>query len=209
MGQSTHPRGYRLAVTKDWNSVWHSDKNYVQFLHEDLAIRKYLNKELSVAGLDRIYIKRSINQVDIDIHVAKPGMVIGRGGSRVEEIKKHLTVMTEGKMNLNILEIRKPDLSAKVVAHDIAARIERRMSYKKVVLRAMQKVMDAGAKGIKVHVSGRLNGNAIARLEKRVQGSVPTSTITADVDYSLAVAHTKKGTIGVKVWIAREGKDTK
>lgn len=207
MGQSSNPVGYRLSKNKNWNSVWHNDQNYVDLLHEDLAIRNYLNTELSLAGLDQVVIKRSINQVDIDVYVAKPGMVIGRGGARVEEIKRGLNTLATGKMNLNVFEVAHPDLSARAVADDIAYKIERRMSYKRVVAKSMQKTMDAGARGIKVYVSGRVGGTAIARTEKKVLGSVPTSTMDADISYSQATAKTKFGTIGIKVWIARNNKN--
>jgi len=207
MGQSINPVGYRLVNNKNWNSIWHNDQNYVALLHEDLAIRKYLDAELGQAGLDRVLIKRSINQVDIDIYVSKPGMVIGRGGARVEEIKKGLNKITDGKMNLNVFEVEHPDLSARAVADDIAYKIVRRMGYKRVVLKAMQKTMDAGAQGIKVYVSGRVGGGSIARTEKKVLGSVPTSTISADVDFARSTAPTKYGTIGIKVWIAKKAKN--
>lgn len=167
MGQSINPKGFRLAVNKDWQSTWHDDERYADLLHEDIKIRDYLRDRLKSAGLDRIEIKRSINRVDIDIYVGKPGMVIGRGGSRIEEIKQELEDLTTGKMNLNVFEIKKPDLSAHIVAQDIAGRIERRRPYKRTLVTAMQKVMDAGAKGVKVHISGRLGGNPIARTEKK------------------------------------------
>ncbi len=207
MGQSINPTGYRINVNKDWKSIWHDDRNYVDLLHEDIKIRKYLKDQLRQAALDRVIIKRSINKVEVDVHVGKPGMVIGRGGSRVEAIKEGLQAITAGKMNLNVFEVQKFDLSAQIVAQDIAQRLERRLPFKKVLLNAMQKAMDAGATGIKVHLSGRLGGDTIARTEKKVLGSVPTSTIQAHIDYAQEVAHTNKGTIGVKVWIYKpEGK---
>ena len=201
MGQSIHPKGYRLATNKDWNSIWHDDRNYADLLHEDIDIREYLHDRLKLAALDRVVIQRSINRVDVDIYVGKPGMVIGRGGSRVESIKEDLSKMTTGKMNLNVYEVRKPDLSASITAQEIARRLERRMSFKRVAIQSMQRAKDAGADGIKIHISGRLGGNSIARTEKYVQGSVPTSTIDANIDYAFETSYTNKGTIGVKVWI--------
>lgn len=205
MGQSINPTGYRLAVDKNWKSVWHDDRNYAELLHEDIRIRSYLQKRLKLAALDRVVIRRSINRVDIDIYVGKPGMVIGRGGSRVESVKEDLAELTNGKMNLNVFEVKKPDLSAKVVAHEIARKIERRMHFKRVILQAVQKATEGGAKGIKVFISGRLGGNSIARTEKFVVGSVPTSTLDAKIDYAQEVAFTNKGTVGVKVWIYKPG----
>lgn len=203
MGQSINPVGYRLATDKNWKSIWHDDRHYADLLHEDIEIRKYLSTRLKLAALDKVIIRRSINRVDIDVYVGKPGMVIGRGGSRVESIKEDLVKLTTGKMNLNVYEVRKPDISAMIVAQDIARKVERRMGYKRLIVQALQKAKDGGALGIKIHISGRLNGNAIARTEKFVQGSVPTSTIDANIDYAQDVAYTPKGTVGVKVWVYR------
>jgi small subunit ribosomal protein S3 len=176
-------------------------------IHEDIKIREYLKEQLKMAVLDNIIIKRSINKVDIDIYVGKPGMVIGRGGSRVESIKEGLKDIVSGKMNLNVFEVQKFDLSARIVALEIAQKLERRLPFKKVLLNAMQKTMEAGAQGVKVHLSGRLGGDTIARTDKKVLGSVPTSTIEANIEFARETAYTNKGTIGVKVWIYKPEKE--
>lgn len=202
MGHKTNPRGFRLIIKKDWNSIWHNERSFRKFLHEDIAVREFLKKKLRRAGLSQIKIERSINEVRIKISVAKPGLVIGRGGAGVELLKKELKNIVTGKLFFDIEEEKKPELSAKLIAEEIAQRIERRYPHKRAAIQAMEKVKEAGAKGVKLAMAGVLSGpSSIARTEKRSWGVVPTSTLKANIDYAKATAFTKYGTIGVKVWI--------
>lgn len=205
MGNKTHPLGLRLALNKNWSSTWFDKKRFVDLLHKDIVIREFLNKKLKVAGLQRVEIERSVNEVTINIHVAKPGMVIGRGGSASELLKKELEKMLDGeKLRLNIVEVRKPDLYATLVARNVADMIERRMAPRRAINMSLERTMSAGAKGIKIIVSGRLNGADIARSEKKHVGTIPLHTLRANIDFAHEVAHTSYGTIGVKVWINRD-----
>ena len=202
LGQKTDPRGFRLQTRKNWGSIWHDDRRFVKFLHEDIAIRKLLEKRLKSAGIAKIIIKRAIKEVRLKITVAKPGLAIGRGGAVIERLKKELQTKISGKLYLDIEEVKKPDLSAKLVAEGIAQRVERRYPHKRAVAQAIERVKEAGARGVKVTIAGVLSGaSSIARTEKKAWGVVPTSTIRANVDFSKATAFTKYGTIGVKVWI--------
>lgn len=204
MGHKTDPRGFRLIIKKDWNSVWHNERSFRKFLHEDIAVREFLKKKLRRVGLSQIKIERSINEVRIKISVAKPGLVIGRGGAGVEQLKKELKKIVSGKLFLDIEQEKKPGLSAKLVAEEIAQRIERRYPHKRATTQAIEKVKEAGAQGVKVAVAGVLSGpSSIARTEKKSWGVIPTSTLRANLDYAKATAFTKYGTIGVKVWIAK------
>ncbi|NCS32138.1 30S ribosomal protein S3 [bacterium] len=203
MAQKVNPIGFRLVLNKAWNSVWHDKKNYAEYVRQDALIRDYLHEIVGSSGIDTLTISRSINDVTIDLVVARPGLVIGRGGSMIEQIKKHLDVMIDGRVRLNVQEVQNPDLSAVIVAENIIRSIERRFPYKRAATGAMRRVMDAGADGIKIFVSGRLGGRQIARREKFREGSVPTSTLSRDVKYAYRVAKTKKGTIGIKVWITQ------
>ncbi len=208
MGQKTHPRGFRLVVTKDWKSNWIADKDYSQLLQQDEEIRKYLHKTVGAAGIDDIMISRSINEIEITLKVARPGLVIGRGGAMIETIKKELDKLIGGKVRLNVQEVQNPNLSADLLAESIVGAIERRYPYKRAVSSAMKRAMDAGAQGIKIFVSGRLGGRRIARREKFIEGSVPTSTLDKDVQFSSKFARTKYGTLGVKVWVTQpEGEE--
>ncbi|MCA9392112.1 30S ribosomal protein S3 [candidate division WWE3 bacterium] len=201
MGQKTHPKGYRLAVTKDWRSVWYADGDYKDLLEADEKIRKYLRDNVGSAGIDAIKISRSINDVEIDLRVARPGLVIGRGGSTIEAVKKDLDKLIGGKVRLNVQEVSHPDLSAELLAESISGAITRRYPYKRAVRSALKRAMDAGAEGIKIFISGRLGGHTIARREKYIEGSVPTSTLSKNVKFASQKAVTKYGTLGVKVWV--------
>ncbi|MFO8101650.1 MAG: 30S ribosomal protein S3 [Dehalococcoidia bacterium] len=201
MGQKVHPIGFRLGSYKTWLSKWHDDLNYAEFLHEDLSIRRTINKNYVNAGISKIEVERGIGELTVTIHTSRPGVVIGRGGQRVEEIKKLLQNLTQKKIQLNIQEIRVPDLDAYLVARNVADQIERRISFRRAIKRAISQTMDAGAKGIKIKVSGRLGGQEIARCTTEHAGSVPLHTLRADIDYGLAEAHTSTGKIGVKTWI--------
>lgn len=205
MGNKTHPLGLRLALNKNWSSTWFDKKRFVDLLHKDIEIRSYLTKKLKSAGCQRVQIERSVNEVTINIHVAKPGMVIGRGGSGSELLKKELEKMLDGeKLRLNIIEVRRPDLYAALVARNVADMIERRMAPRRAINMSLDRTMSAGAKGIKIIVSGRLNGADIARSEKKHVGTIPLHTLRANIDFAHEVASTSFGTIGVKVWINRD-----
>ncbi len=201
MGQKVHPIGFRLGSYKTWLSRWYDDLNYANFLHEDLAIRRTINKSYVNAGISKIEVERGVGELTVTINTSRPGVVIGRGGQRVEETKKLLQKLTQKKVQLNIQEIRVPDLDAYLVARNIADQLERRISFRRAIKRAISQTMDAGAKGIKIRISGRIGGQEIARSSTEHAGSVPLHTLRADIDYGLAEAHTPTGKIGVKTWI--------
>ncbi|MFV9511654.1 30S ribosomal protein S3 [Tepidibacillus sp. LV47] len=203
MGQKVSPTGLRIGIIRDWESRWYADKDYADLLLEDLRIREFLKKRLYDAGVPTIEIERAANRVNITIHTAKPGMVIGKGGAEVEVLRQELSKMTGKKVHINISEVKNPDLSAQLVAENIAQQLERRISFRRAMKQAIQRTMRAGAKGIKTMVSGRLGGAEIARSEGYSEGTVPLHTLRADIDYGTAEAHTTYGRIGVKVWIYR------
>ncbi|EQA6969187.1 30S ribosomal protein S3 [Listeria monocytogenes] len=203
MGQKVHPIGMRIGVIRDWDSKWYAEKDYADFLHEDLRIRDYVAKRLSDASVSRVEIERAANRVNITIHTAKPGMVIGKGGSEVEALRKNLNELTQKRVHINILEIKRADLDAKLVAENIARQLEGRVSFRRAQKQAIQRTMRAGAKGIKTQVSGRLGGADIARAEHYSEGTVPLHTLRADIDYAWEEADTTYGKLGVKVWIYR------
>ena len=201
MGQKVNPHGIRLGIVKDWDARWYADKNFAQNLHEDIKIRDYLKKSLQTAGVPRVETERSKNRLKLTIHTAKPGMVIGRGGSGIEQIKEGLKNLTDKRVDINIAEIKQPDLDATLVAENIAAQLERRIAFRRAMKQAVGRTMRLGAKGIKIAVSGRLGGAEIARRESYREGSIPLHTLRADIDYGIAEAHTTYGRIGIKVWI--------
>lgn len=203
MGQKVHPIGMRIGVIRDWDSKWYAEKDYADFLHEDLRIRDYVAKRLSDASVSRVEIERAANRVNITIHTAKPGMVIGKGGSEVEALRKNLNELTRKRVHINIVEIKRADLDAKLVAENIARQLEGRVSFRRAQKQAIQRTMRAGAKGIKTQVSGRLGGADIARAEHYSEGTVPLHTLRADIDYAWEEADTTYGKLGVKVWIYR------
>ncbi|REJ14106.1 MAG: 30S ribosomal protein S3 [Bacillaceae bacterium] len=203
MGQKVNPVGLRIGIIRDWESKWYAEKDYADLLHEDLKIREYINKRLSDASVSRIEIERAANRLNITIHTAKPGMVIGKGGTEVEALRKALNQLTGKRVHINILEIKKADLDAKLVAENIARQLENRASFRRVQKQAIQRAMRAGALGIKTMVSGRLGGADIARSEHYNEGTVPLHTLRADIDYGTAEADTTYGKLGVKVWIYR------
>ncbi|EKK9969769.1 30S ribosomal protein S3 [Listeria monocytogenes] len=203
MGQKVHPIGMRIGVIRDWDSKWYAEKDYADFLHEDLRIRDYVAKRLSDASVSRVEIERAANRVNITIHTAKPGMVIGKGGSEVETLRKNLNELTQKRVHINIVEIKRADLDAKLVAENIARQLEGRVSFRRAQKQAIQRTMRAGAKGIKTQVSGRLGGADIARAEHYSEGTVPLHTLRADIDYAWEEADTTYGKLGVKVWIYR------
>mgnify|MGYP000912174730 FL=1 len=201
MGQKVNPHGIRLGIVKDWDARWYADKDFAQNLHEDIKIRDYLKKSLQTAGVPRVETERSKNRLKLTIHTAKPGMVIGRGGSGIEQIKEGLKTLTDKRVDINIAEIKQPDLDATLVAENIAAQLERRIAFRRAMKQAVGRTMRLGAKGIKIAVSGRLGGAEIARRESYREGSIPLHTLRADIDYGTAEAHTTYGRIGIKVWI--------
>jgi len=201
VGQKVSPVGFRIGVIKDWDAKWYADKNYTDLLLEDMKIRKEIAKQLDNAGVSRVEIERAANRVRITIHTAKPGVVIGKGGAGVEELRKHLEKLTDKQVHINIVEIKTPELDAKLVAENIANQLVRRVAFRRAMKQAVFRTMRAGAKGIKVMVSGRLGGAEIARSESYHEGTVPLQTLRADIDYGFQEAHTTYGRIGVKVWI--------
>lgn len=201
MGRKTNPIGFRLGTQFFSGAKWFAEKNYTLFLHEDIKLRKYLTTKLQKAGLDKIEIERSLKKIKVNLMVSKPGMVIGRSGAGIEELRKGLERISNGKVQVSVVEVKLPDLSAELIAQDIAHQIERRLPAKRVALGAVEKIMTSGAKGAKVIIKGRLGGAEMARAEKVTQGSVPLTTLNAEVDFAQGIAMTKFGTIGVKVWI--------
>ena len=203
MGQKVHPIGMRVGIIRDWDAKWYAEKEYAEFLHEDLKIRKFIASKLADAAVSTVEIERAANRVNISIHTAKPGMVIGKGGSEVENLRKELNSLTGKRVHINIVEIKKPDLDAKLVGEGIARQLENRVAFRRAQKQAIQRAMRAGAKGIKTQVSGRLNGADIARSEGYSEGTVPLHTLRADIDYAWEEADTTYGKLGVKVWIYR------
>jgi small subunit ribosomal protein S3 len=202
MGQKVSPHGLRVGIIKDWTSTWYSDKKqFSDNLVEDYKIRKYLKNLLKTSGIDKLTIERKSNKVKVDIHTAKPGMIIGKGGAAIEELKKNLGKLINKDVDLNIIEVKNVDMSAVLVAENIALQLEKRISFRKAMKQCMQKTMKAGALGIKTAVSGRLGGAEIARTEHYHEGTIPLQTLRADIDYGFAEAKTTFGIIGVKVWI--------
>ncbi|ADH61614.1 ribosomal protein S3 [Thermoanaerobacter mathranii subsp. mathranii str. A3] len=202
MGQKVHPYGLRVGVTQDWLAKWYADdKNFSKFLIEDIKIRNYIKEKLYAAGISKIVIERASNRIKIDIHAAKPGMVIGKGGAGIDKLREELEKMTNKTIILNIVEVKTPELSAQLVAENVAAQIEKRISYRRAMKQAIARAMKLGAKGIKIACSGRLAGAEIARTERYHEGVVPLQTLRADIDYGFAEANTTYGKIGVKVWI--------
>ena len=203
MGQKINPKGLRIGIIQDWDSKWFAEKDYSDYLIEDMEIRNYLEKKLSDASVSTVEIERAANRVNISIHTAKPGMVIGKGGSEVDALRKKLNDLTGKRVHINIVEIKKPDLDAKLVGEGIAAQLENRVAFRRAQKQAIQRTMRAGAKGVKVQVSGRLNGADIARKEVHAQGTVPLHTLRADINYAWVEADTTYGKLGVKTWIYR------
>jgi len=204
VGQKVNPIGMRIGFIRDWESKWYADKkHYAEYLHEDLKIREYIEKRLKDAAVSGIELERAANRINVTIKTAKPGMVIGKGGSEVEALRKSLNALTGKKVHVNIFEIKQADLDAKLVAENIARQLENRVSWRRAQKQSISRAMRAGAKGIKTQVSGRLGGADIARSEDYSEGTVPLHTLRADIDYGTAEADTTYGKLGVKVWIYR------
>ena len=204
MGQKVSPVGMRIGVNKDWESKWYSEKDFATYLHEDIKIRKLLNSKLKDAVISKIVIEKTKDNVTVNVTAARPGIIIGQDGKNVETLTKEIGKIAKGKIvKLNVIEVENPDLDAKVVSRWIAEQLENRASFRTAQKKAMQRVMKAGAKGVKTLVSGRLGGADIARSEGYSDGIVPLHTLRADIDYAMSEAHTTYGRLGVKVWICR------
>ena len=202
MGQKVHPTGFRLGISTDWSSVWYADsKSFPDQLENDLQVRAFLKKRLSHASVSRIRIERPARSAKITIHTARPGIVIGKKGEDIDALRRDVAVMMKVPVNINIAEIRKPELDAQLVAEGVAQQLERRIMFRRAMKRAVTNSMRLGAQGIKINVAGRLNGAEIARSEWYREGRVPLHTLRADIDYGLAEANTTYGVIGIKVWI--------
>ena len=201
MGQKVNPIGLRLGINRTWNSRWYADKGYGEKLHDDIKLRGYIEKRLSQAGVSRVVIERQAKKARITIHSARPGVVIGKKGADIEKLRQDLIKLTGEDVNLNIVEVRKPEIDAKLVAENIAQQLERRVAFRRAMKRAVQSAMRLGAEGIRINCGGRLGGAEIARTEWYREGRVPLHTLRADVDYGTATAKTTYGTCGVKVWI--------
>ena len=202
MGQKVNPIGLRLGINRTWDSRWFADADYAKQLHEDFKIREFLKKKLALAGISRVIVERPAKKARITIHSARPGVVIGKKGQDIEALKKELQKMTGGEeVHLNIVEVRKPELDAQLVAESIAQQLERRVSFRRAMKRSVQSALRQGAEGIRINCGGRLGGAEIARVEWYREGRVPLHTLRADVDYGTSTAHTTYGACGVKVWI--------
>lgn len=201
MGRKVHPVGFRIGIIRDWQSKWYSDKNYTDFLQEDIKLRNAITTKYAEAAISKVDIDRQANEVAITIHTARPGIVIGRGGQRVDEMRQYLEKLIGKKVRLNIQEIRQPELDATLVSRSISEQLERRIAYRRAMKQAMFRTMQAGAHGIRILCSGRLAGAEIARRQLMHQGQVPLHTVRADIDYGFSEAHTTMGRLGVKVWI--------
>lgn len=202
MGQKVNPHGLRIGIIKDWDTKWYaSDKNFSEFLVEDNKIRKFIKNKLYISGVSRIEIERAANKIKVNVHTAKPGLVIGKGGAGIEELRKEVEQLTGKSVLINITEIKSPELDAQLVSENIASQLEKRISFRRAMRQAMSRAMKLGAKGIKTAVAGRLGGAEIARTEHYHEGTIPLQTLRADIDYGFAEANTTYGKIGVKTWI--------
>jgi len=202
MGQKINPHGFRIGIIKDWDTKWYANKkNFSTYLIEDVMIRKYIKKKLYITGISRIEIDRAANKVKINVSTAKPGLVIGKGGQGIEDLRKEIEKMTGKSILINITEIKVPDMDAQLISENVASQLEKRISFRRAMKQSMSRTMKNGAKGIKIACGGRLGGAEIARNEHYHEGSIPLQTLRADIDYGFAEANTTYGKVGVKVWI--------
>ncbi|MCK5916053.1 MAG: 30S ribosomal protein S3 [Deltaproteobacteria bacterium] len=201
MGQKVNPIGLRLGIVKTWNSCWYADKEYKQFLHEDLRLKKYLKQKMYHAGISKIEIERAAKRIRVNIFAARPGIIIGKKGSEIEALKKDLSRLVKGEIFININEVKRPETDAQLIAENVALQLERRVAFRRAIKRSVGMAMKLGVQGIKVAVGGRLGGAEIARSEWYRDGRVPLHTLRADIDYGVAEAKTTYGIIGVKVWV--------
>ncbi len=203
MGQKVHPIGFRLGYTEEWRSRWFATRDYGDLLHEDIQLREMIRKRFHHAGVSRVEIERAANKLKVDIHTARPGIVIGRNGSEVDRLKKDIEASTHREVYVNIQEVHRPELDAQLISENIALQLERRVAFRRAMRRAVETAMRFGAEGIKVRCAGRLGGLEIARIEWYLQGKLPLHTLRADIDYGFAESRTTYGQIGVKVWVYR------
>ena len=203
MGQKTNPIGFRLGVIRGWSSKWFAERNFADLLYEDLSIRRYINRRLDNAGIAKLEIIRAPKRVTVDIHTSRPGIVIGRKGAEVDKLREELQLLTKKDITINIIEVKHPELWARLVAESIARQLEGRISFRRAMKKALAATMKLGARGVRIQCGGRLGGSEIARTEKYKEGRVPLHTLRADIDFARATAHTTYGTIGVKVWICK------
>lgn len=201
MGQKVNPIGFRLGVIRSWDSKWFEEKNYAKWLHQDIRLREYVKSKLNAAGISKVEIERAANKVKLSVHTARPGIVIGKRGAEIDKIKKDLQNLTESEVFLNVVEVRKAEVDAQLVAENIATQLERRIAFRRAMKKAVQTALKFGAKGIRVACSGRLGGAEMSRYEWYREGRVPLHTLRADIDYGHATARTTYGSIGVKCWI--------
>jgi len=201
VGQKVHPYGFRLGFNKTWRSRWYSDRDYAKLLHEDLDLRQSLKKRFSHAGVSRIETERAANKLKIDIYTSRPGIIIGRKGTEVDKLKQEIQKRTNREVFINIQEIQKPELDAQLISESVAMQLEKRVAFRRAMRKAVESALRFGARGIKVRVSGRLNGAEIARSEWYLHGQLPLQTLRADIDYGFAEANTTYGQIGIKVWL--------
>lgn len=201
MGQKVHPFGFRLGYIKSWHSNWYTKDRYAETLHEDLAIRRYIEKEMKNASVSKTEISRTSDQVKVNVHTAKPGIAIGKKGTGIEKIKNDLKKIAKGSLIFNIVEVKRPDADAKLIAENVAAQLEKRVAFRRAMKKVMQSAFRAGVKGVKVRTAGRLGGAEMARAEGYSEKKVPLHTLRADIDYNTATAKTTYGIIGVKCWV--------
>jgi small subunit ribosomal protein S3 len=203
MGQKTHPKGFRLGITEHWDSKWFTRREYSQLLHEDLRIRRFLKERLYHAGISKVEIERAANKAKINIHTARPGIVIGKKGAEIEKLKGELSRITKRESFINIHEVRRPDVDAQLVAENVALQLERRVAFRRAMKEAVGRAMRMGGQGVRIQCSGRLGGAEIARVEWYREGRVPLHTLRADISYGMAEAKTTYGIIGIKAWVFR------
>ena len=201
MGQKVNPIGLRLGIVKSWSSKWYADKEYARLLHEDLSIRKFIQKELKHAGISKVEIERAAEQIRINIHTARPGIVIGTRGAEVDRVKKSIQGMTDKQVFLNIREVKNPELDAQLISESIAIQLEKKVGFRRAMKKALAGALRFGAKGIRICCSGRLGGAEMSRREQYLEGRVPLHTLRADIDYGFSIASTTYGSLGVKVWV--------
>jgi len=204
LGQKTHPIGFRLGISKTWDSHWFSEKEFSKYLEEDITIRRYVMKRLSRAGVSKVEVeRRTSNEITLNIHTARPGIVIGRKGSEVDKLRDELKLLTKKDIYLNIAEVKHPELESKLVAEGIARQLEQRVNHRRAMKKAVTSAMRLGAEGIRITCSGRLGGAEMSRRERYLVGRVPLHTLRTDIDYSTAISYTTYGVIGIKVWISK------
>ncbi|MBD3275577.1 MAG: 30S ribosomal protein S3 [Candidatus Marinimicrobia bacterium] len=201
MGQKTHPIGFRLGVIKSWSSNWFDEKNFAENLDQDITLRKYIRKRLPNAGISKIELNRTSKKITITIHTSRPGIVIGKGGSEVDQLREEIKSITDIDVQINVNEVKRPELDAFLVADNIARQLERKISFRRVIKKAIQSTMRMGAEGIRIRAAGRLGGSEMARIENYHEGRVPLHTLRADIDFATIIANTTYGSIGIKVWI--------